>query len=90
MRAKATQTDTPMAITKNPTAADALAHYTVTRAFFWAGEVVPVGASLELTKADSASLLAAYKITPAVEVPEADKPKAKAKAAKAEDKAPDA
>ena len=81
-----------MAITKNPIAADAQAPYTVTRAMFWGGEVVPVGAVVQLTKAEAAPLLAAIKVAPiapdAPDAPEADKPKAKA--SKAADKAPKA
>ena len=84
-----------MAITKNPIAADAQAPYTVTRAMFWGGEVVPVGAVVQLTKAEAAPLLAAIKVAPgapdapdAPEAPEADKPKGKA--SKAADKAPKA
>ena len=82
-----------MAITKNPTAADAQAPYTVTRAFFWGGDVVPVGAAVQLTKAEAAPLLAALKVArgapDAPDAPEADKPKAP-KATKAADKAPKA
>ena len=81
-----------MAITKNPIAADAQAPYTVLRAMFWGGEVVPVGAVVQLTKAEAAPLLAAIKVahgaTDAPYAPEADKPKAKA--SKAADKAPKA
>jgi hypothetical protein len=66
-----------MAITKNPTAADAVASYTVLRAFYWAGEVAPVGAVLPLTKAEAAPLLAATKLTPGGEIAKPDaKPKA--------------
>ena len=64
-----------MAITKNPTAADAQAPYTVTRAFYWSGDVVTVGAVVQLTKVEAAPLLAAIKVQPGA--PEADKPKAK-------------
>ena len=53
-----------MAVTKNPTAADTPAPYTVTRAFFWAGDVAAVGTVLQITKADVAALLAANKVVP--------------------------
>ena len=53
-----------MAITKNPTAADAEKAYTVARAFYWLGEVAGVGTVLQLTNADAAPLLAANKLTP--------------------------
>ena len=71
-----------MAVTKNPTAADTPAPYTVTRAFFWAGSVVAVGAGVQLTKAEAAALLAANKVTPGEPTaaeptkPAAKKPKA--------------
>ena len=84
-----------MAITKRPTTADATAAYAVTRAFYWAGDVAPVGSVLQLTKSDAAPLLSANKIAPApvAEGPEADKPKAKKSAekvpAKPDDKATD-
>ena len=76
-----------MAVTKNPTAADTPAPYTVTRAFFWAGSVVAVGAGVQLTKAEAAALLAANKVTPGepAEKPTPKKAKAEAEAkAKAE------
>jgi len=74
-----------MAVTKNPLAADAATPYTVTRAFFWAGEVVQAGAVLQLTKTEAADLLMAKKVTPgepekATATPE---PKPEAKPAKA-------
>lgn len=53
-----------MAITKKPLAADAHAPYTVTRAFFWDGEVKPAGTVLQITKADVADLLLAKKVEP--------------------------
>lgn len=65
-----------MAVTKTPTAADTPAPYTVTRAFFWAGSVVAVGAGVQLTKAEAAALLAANKVTPG-EPAEPTKPAAK-------------
>ena len=65
-----------MAITKKPTALDALAPYTVTRAMYWAGEVAPIGTVLQLTRADAAPMLAAAKLTPGGEPAKADKPKA--------------
>ena len=76
-----------MAVTKNPLAADAPAPYTVTRAFFWAGDVVAPGTVLQITKADVAALLAANKVVPGepAEKPNAKKAKAEAEAkAKAE------
>jgi len=66
-----------MAVTKNPTAADTPAPYTVTRAFFWAGDVVAVGAAVQLTKAEAAALLAANKVTPGEPAAEPTKPAAK-------------
>ena len=70
-----------MAVTKNPTAADTPAPYTVTRAFFWAGAVAAVGTVLQITKADAADLLLAKKIVPGE--PEKADPKAEPKPAKA-------
>lgn len=67
-----------MAVTKNPNAADAAAPYTVTRAFYWAGEVQATGTVLQLTKAGAADLLAAHKVVPGAP---ADKPAAADKAA---------
>jgi len=70
-----------MAVTKNPTAADTPAPYTVTRAFFWAGEVAAVGTVLQITKADVAALLAANKVVPGEPVAaEPAKPSKKPKA----------
>lgn len=71
-----------MAVTKNPTAADTPAPYTVTRAFFWAGDVAAVGTVLQITKADVAALLAANKVVPgdlAAEQAQAEAKPAKAK-----------
>lgn len=70
-----------MAVTKNPLAADAATPYTVTRAFFWAGEVVQAGAVLQLTKTEAADLLMAKKVTPCE--PDKAEPKPEAKPAKA-------
>lgn len=69
-----------MAITKNPTAADTPAPYTVTRAFYWAGDVAAVGAVLQLTKADAAPLLSANKVLAGDLVTEPPKPTKKSKA----------
>ena len=70
-----------MAITKNPTAADTPAPYTVLRAFFWPPAVQAVGAVLQLTKTEAAPLLAANKVAPGEPTTtEAPKPSKKPKA----------
>lgn len=51
-----------MAVTKNPLAADTPAPHTVTRAFYWGGEVQAVGSGIALTKAEAAPLIAANKV----------------------------
>jgi hypothetical protein len=67
-----------MAITQNPLAADTAKPYTVTRAFYWAGEVVVFGTLLQLTKAQAALLLSANKVIPGEPAEPAKAPKAKA------------
>ena len=70
-----------MAVTKNPAAKDAPAPYTVTRAFYWAGEVQAAGTVLQLTKAEAADLRSANKVVPGA--PEATAPAKPTKPAKA-------
>jgi hypothetical protein len=70
-----------MAITKNPLAADTPEPYTVTRAFYWGGEVQAVGSGISLTKAEAAPLIAANKVVAG----EPPKPSKAAKADKASD-----
>ena len=76
-----------MAITiKTDTAA--AAPYTVTRAFYWAGDAQAPGTVLQLTKIEAADLLNANKVTPGAAEPVADKSAKPAKADKAKEQNP--
>ncbi len=58
-----------MAIQKNPKDQDATGAYTVLRSFYWGGDVVEAGSSLQLTAEQAAELKAASKVAPGAPVP---------------------